>query len=107
MFQPHLWIMARNHIGAVFPRFSIQFAEDFIFLFLDNFWIYGWWEVWDLRVGGSMLLWVQVLWHIFQVLRLTFDLVLLVEEMGSKLKGPVMAEVSDRLTMSAHWIYFL
>ena len=40
-----------------------------------------------------MLLWVQVLWHIFQVLRLTFDLVLLVEEMGSKLKAPVMAAV--------------
>ena len=51
-----------------------------------------------------MLRWVQVLWHIFQVLRLTFDPVLLVEEMGSKLKGPVIDAVSDRSTMSAHWI---
>ena len=54
-----------------------------------------------------MLRQLQVLWHIFQALRLTFDLVLLVEEMGSKLKGPVMEAVSDRSTMSAHWIYFL
>ena len=52
-----------------------------------------------------MLWWVQVLWHIFQELHLTFDLVLLVEEMVSKLKGPVMAAVSYRSTMSAHWIY--
>ena len=51
-----------------------------------------------------MLHWVQVLWHILQALRLTFDLVLLVEEMGSKLKGPVMAVVSYRSTISAHWI---
>ena len=67
----------------------------------------GWWEVWDPRVGGSMLRWVQILWNIFQALRLTFDIVLLVEEMGSKLKGPVMAAVSDILTMSDYWIYFL
>ena len=53
-----------------------------------------------------MLQWVQVFWHIFQVLRLTFDLVLLVEEMGSKLKGPVTAVVSDRSTMSSNWIDF-
>ena len=54
-----------------------------------------------------MLRWVQVLWHIFQALRLNFDLVLLFEEMGSKLKVPVMAAVSDRSTMSSHWIHFL
>ena len=54
-----------------------------------------------------MLRLVQFLWHIFQALRITFILVLLVEEMDSKLKGPVIAAVSDRLTMSAHWIYFL
>ena len=51
-----------------------------------------------------MLKWVQVPWHIFQELRLNFDLMLLVEEMGSKLKGPVMDAVSDRSTISAHWI---
>ena len=99
--------MTYNHIGAVFPRFRILFAEDFIFLVLDDFWIDGWWGVWYPRAIGSMLRWVQFLWHIFQELRLTFYLVLLVEEMGSKLKGSVMATVSDILTMSAHWIYFL
>ena len=35
---------------------------------------------------------------------LTFYLVLLVGEMGSKLNGPVMDAVSYILTMSAHWI---
>ena len=53
-----------------------------------------------------MLQWVQLFWHIFQALRLKIDLVLLVEEMGSKLKVPVMAEVSDRSNISAHGIYF-
>ena len=53
-----------------------------------------------------MLRWVKVLWHIFQELRLTFYLVLLVEEMGSKLKGPVMSAVSDISTIPAHCIYF-
>ena len=52
------------------------------------------------------VMWVQVLWNIFQALRLTFYLVLLVEEVGSKLKGPVISAVSDRPTMSARWIYF-
>ena len=107
MFKSHLCIMTHNNIGAVCPRFRIYFAEDFLFLVLDNFWIDGWWEVWYPKVGGSMLRWVQVVWHIFQVLQLTFDIVLLVEEMGSKLKGPVMDVVSDRSTMSSHWIYFL
>ena len=51
-----------------------------------------------------MLQWVQVLWYISQELRLTFDLFLLVEEMVSKLNGPVMDAVSYILTMSAHWI---
>ena len=54
-----------------------------------------------------MLRWVQVLWNIFQALWLTFDIVLLFEEMGSNLNGPIMAAVSDRFKMSAHWIYFL
>ena len=54
-----------------------------------------------------MLLWVQVLCHIFQALRRTFDLVLLVEEIGSKLEGPIMAAVSDISTISAHWINLL
>ena len=79
MFQPHVWIITHNHIGAGFPRFKIQFAEDFLLLILDNFWIDGWWEVWDTRVGGSMLRWVQVLWYISQALWLTFDIFLLVE----------------------------
>ena len=57
-----------------------------------------------MRVGRSMLLWVQVLWHILQSLQITFDIFFLVEDMGSKLKGPVMAAVSDISTMSAHWI---
>ena len=35
---------------------------------------------------------------------LTFYLVLLVGEMGSKLKFHVIAVVSDRSTMSDHWI---
>ena len=52
-----------------------------------------------------MLRWVQVSWQIFQLLWLTFGLVLLVEEIGSKLKGPVIGAVSDRSTMSAHCIY--
>ena len=51
-----------------------------------------------------MLRWVQVLWHIFQALRITFDFVFLVEEMGSKLKVTIMDAVSDKLTMSDHWI---
>ena len=51
-----------------------------------------------------MLRWAQFLWHIFQELRITFDPVLLVEEMGSKLKIPVMAAVLDRSNMSAHCI---
>ena len=41
-----------------------------------------------------MLQWVQVLWYIFQALRLNFDLVLFLEGMGTKLKGPVMANDS-------------
>ena len=63
--------------------------------------------MWESSFGGGMLRWVKVLWRILQALRLTFDRVLLVEEIGSKLKGLVMAEVSDRATMSSHWIYFL
>ena len=54
-----------------------------------------------------MLRWVKVLWHILQELRLTFDLLLLVVEMGSQLKVPVMSALSDRSTVPAHWIYFL
>ena len=51
-----------------------------------------------------MLRWVQVLWNIFLALSLTLDLVFLVEEMVSKLKGPVMDAVSDISTMSYHCI---
>ena len=51
-----------------------------------------------------MLWWVQVLWNIFLALLLTFDLVFLVEEMVSKLNGPVMDAVSDISNMSYHCI---
>ena len=106
MFQPHLCRITHNHIGVVFPRFRIYFEEDFLFLVLDHFCIDGWWEVWYPGVRGSIFWWIQVVWHILHALRLNFDILSLVEEMGSKLKGPVMDVVSDTSTMSAHCIYF-